>query len=60
MNLIIDVYGFSRTYSWILFSSAAVLMAPVIIQSALQDFEEMAKAQQQQLLLGVNPTSYPR
>jgi len=47
-----DAYGFSRTYTWIFFSSAAILMAPVIIQSGLQDFEEMAKAQQRQMLLG--------
>ena len=51
-NIKTGAYGFSRTYSWIFFSSAAILFAPVIIQSGLQDFEEMAKMQQRQMLLG--------
>jgi len=59
-SLCTDLYGFSRTYSWIFFSSAAVLFAPAIIQSGLIDIEEMAKAQQRQMLLGTNPAAYPR
>jgi len=46
------LYGWSRTISWVLFSSSVVALAPVIFETERFSMEEQAKLQQRQMLLG--------
>ncbi|XP_064478089.1 mitochondrial import receptor subunit TOM22 homolog [Ornithodoros turicata] len=46
------MYGFSRSALWILFSSSAILLAPVIFEIERMQMEEMSRQQQRQILLG--------
>ena len=45
-------YASSRSLSWIVFSSGAVLFLPVMIETERMGIEEMQKQQQRQILLG--------
>ncbi|XP_057372818.1 mitochondrial import receptor subunit TOM22 homolog [Daphnia carinata] len=46
------LYSFARSASWILFSTSAILFAPVIFEVERAQMEEMQKQQQRQILLG--------
>ena len=45
-------YSKGRNITWIVFSTAALLFLPVMIESERVGFEEMEKAKRQQILLG--------
>ncbi|CAN7942447.1 unnamed protein product [Ixodes hexagonus] len=45
-------YGFSRAALWVLFSSSAILFAPVIFEVERLQMEELSRQQQRQILLG--------
>ena len=45
-------YSMSRTVSWILFSSAALLFMPVMIETERLQIQDQQKAQKSQILLG--------
>lgn len=45
-------YGVSRGVLWVLFSSSAILFAPVIFETERLQVEEMSRQQQRQILLG--------
>ena len=45
-------YVTSRVVSWVLFSSAAVMFMPIMIESERLGIEEAQKQQQRQILLG--------
>jgi import receptor subunit TOM22 len=46
------LYGFSRSATWIFFSSSAILIAPILFEIERSNMEEMQKSQQRQMLLG--------
>ena len=46
------LYSKSRNVTWIVFSTAAVLLLPAMLESERVSFEEMEKAKRQQILLG--------
>ena len=46
------VYSKGRNIMWVIFSTAALLFLPVMIESERVGFEEMEKARKQQILLG--------
>lgn len=46
------LYGFGRSAFWIIFSSSAILFAPVIFELERLQMEEMSRQQQRQILLG--------
>jgi len=46
------VYSLSRSVSWIMFSSSAILFMPIMIETERMGMEEMQKQQQRQILLG--------
>merc|ERR1712039_151883 len=46
------LYSMSRSASWIIFSSSAILFMPAMIQAERVGLEEMQKRQQRQVLLG--------
>ncbi|XP_059483662.1 mitochondrial import receptor subunit TOM22 homolog [Neocloeon triangulifer] len=48
------LYSFLRVSSWVFFSSAVILFAPVIFETERIQVEEMQKQQNRQLLLGPN------
>jgi import receptor subunit TOM22 len=48
------IYSFLRNSSWVIFSTATLLFAPVIFESERAQMEEMQKQQQRQILLGPN------
>lgn len=45
-------YGFGRAALWVLFSSSAILFAPVIFEVERLQMEELSRQQQRQILLG--------
>ena len=45
-------YSFARSASWIIFSTSAILFAPIIFEVERAQMEEMQKQQQRQILLG--------
>nr|BAN21230.1 maggie [Riptortus pedestris] len=47
-----SLYSFSRSSMWILFSSSAILLAPLMFEVERAQFEEDRKTQQRQALLG--------
>ncbi|XP_037074218.1 mitochondrial import receptor subunit TOM22 homolog [Pollicipes pollicipes] len=47
-------YGLLCSSSWIFFSSAAILLAPLVFEIERTQMEEMHKQQQRQILLGPN------
>lgn len=46
------LYSVSRSVSWIIFSSSAILFMPIMIETERMGMEEMQKQQQRQILLG--------
>ncbi|XP_070379426.1 mitochondrial import receptor subunit TOM22 homolog [Dermacentor albipictus] len=46
------LFGFGRSAFWIIFSSSAILFAPVIFELERLQVEEMSRQQQRQILLG--------
>eukprot|EP00095_Tigriopus_kingsejongensis_P001354 snap_masked-scaffold1322_size48131-processed-gene-0.1 protein:Tk01354 transcript:snap_masked-scaffold1322_size48131-processed-gene-0.1-mRNA-1 annotation:"mitochondrial import receptor subunit tom22 homolog" len=46
------LYSSSRSLSWIVFSSAAILFMPIMIETERMGIEEAQKQQQRQILLG--------
>ena len=46
------LYSISRSVSWIIFSSSAILFMPIMIETERMGMEEMQKQQQRQILLG--------
>uniref|UniRef100_A0A131YKW6 Mitochondrial import receptor subunit TOM22 homolog n=2 Tax=Rhipicephalus TaxID=426455 RepID=A0A131YKW6_RHIAP len=46
------LYSFGRSAFWIIFSSSAILFAPVIFELERLQVEEMSRQQQRQILLG--------
>lgn len=53
-NLILGLYTFSCSATWLLFSSSAILFAPVFFEVERAQMEEVQRAQQKQVLLGPN------
>ena len=51
-------YSMSRTVSWILFSSAALLFMPVMIETERLQIQDQQKAQKNQILLGTGIVLY--
>jgi len=47
-------YSWGRAGTWILFSSAIITIAPVLLEVEKFQMEEMQKMQQRQMLLGPN------
>jgi len=47
-----NLYGFSRSALWVLFTSSAVLLAPLALEMERSQMEEFNKQQQRQILLG--------
>lgn len=47
-------YSFSRTATWIFFSSSIILFAPVIFEIERANMEEHQRREQKQVLLGPN------
>ncbi|EFX69667.1 hypothetical protein DAPPUDRAFT_62022 [Daphnia pulex] len=45
-------YSFARSASWVIFSTSAILFAPIIFEVERAQMEEMQKQQQRQILLG--------
>ncbi|KAK6625239.1 hypothetical protein RUM43_005533 [Polyplax serrata] len=48
------LYSFSRTATWIFFSSSLILFAPVIFEIERANMEEVQRREQKQVLLGPN------
>ncbi|KAI4495428.1 hypothetical protein M0802_008642 [Mischocyttarus mexicanus] len=48
------LYTFSCSATWLLFSSSAILFAPVFFEVERAQMEEVQRAQQKQVLLGPN------
>lgn len=48
------LYAFSCSATWLLFSSSAILFAPVFFEVERAQMEEAQRAQQKQVLLGPN------
>merc|ERR1712063_131162 len=46
------LYSFARSASWVVFSTSAILFAPIIFEVERAQMEEMQKQQQRQILLG--------
>lgn len=46
------IYRFTCNASWIFFTSAAILYAPVLFETERAQMEEMQRSQQKQVLLG--------
>merc|ERR1712136_289266 len=46
------LFSFARSASWIVFSTSAILFAPIIFEVERAQMEEMQKQQQRQILLG--------
>jgi len=46
------LFSFGRSASWVIFSTATILFAPVIFELERAQMEEMQKQQQRQILLG--------
>ncbi|KAK0092423.1 hypothetical protein PV326_001494 [Microctonus aethiopoides] len=53
-NLGTALYNFSCSATWVLFSTSAILFAPMIIEVERAQMEEMQRTQQKQVLLGPN------
>lgn len=51
------LYGFSRSATWVVFSSSTILLAPVIFEMERSQMDEMQKQQQRQILLGPGAAS---
>jgi len=49
-------YSFSCTATWLIFSSSAILFAPLIFEIERAQMEEAQRNQQKQVLLGPNST----
>ncbi|XP_044269410.1 mitochondrial import receptor subunit TOM22 homolog isoform X2 [Tribolium madens] len=49
-----NLYSFSRSALWIVFSTSIILFAPVIFEVERAQMEEMQRNQQKQMLLGPN------
>ncbi|KAL3268605.1 hypothetical protein HHI36_007711 [Cryptolaemus montrouzieri] len=49
-----NLYNFSRSALWIVFSTSIILFAPVIFEVERAQMEEMQRTQQKQMLLGPN------
>lgn len=49
-----SLYAFSRSATWLFFSSSAILFAPVLFELERVQAEEMHRTQQKQVLLGPN------
>uniref|UniRef100_A0A6P7FHL4 Mitochondrial import receptor subunit TOM22 homolog n=1 Tax=Diabrotica virgifera virgifera TaxID=50390 RepID=A0A6P7FHL4_DIAVI len=47
-------YSFSRSATWVVFSTSIILFAPIIFEVERAQMEEMQKNQQKQILLGPN------
>lgn len=47
-------YGFSCSATWLIFSSSAILFAPVLFEVERAQVEEAQRTQQKQVLLGPN------
>jgi len=47
-----QLYGFSRSALWVLFTSSVVLLAPLALEMERSQLDEMSKQQQRQILLG--------
>jgi len=52
LSTIKGLYSFGRSASWIIFSSSAILFAPIIFEVERAQMEEMQRQQQRQILLG--------
>jgi len=46
------LFSMSRSISWIIFSSSAILFMPIMLETERMGMEEMQKMQQRQILLG--------
>ncbi|PSN45748.1 hypothetical protein C0J52_13786 [Blattella germanica] len=46
------LYGFSRTATWLFFSTSVLLFAPLIFEVERAQMEEVQRSQQKQVLLG--------
>uniref|UniRef100_A0A0A9Y9P7 Mitochondrial import receptor subunit TOM22 homolog n=2 Tax=Lygus hesperus TaxID=30085 RepID=A0A0A9Y9P7_LYGHE len=49
-----NLYSFTRSTMWIIFSSSAILLAPVLFEVERAQMVEVQKSQQKQVLLGPN------
>ncbi|KAK0174707.1 hypothetical protein PV327_010444 [Microctonus hyperodae] len=49
-----SLYNLSCSATWVLFSTSAILFAPMIIEIERAQMEEMQRTQQKQVLLGPN------
>jgi len=47
-----QLYGFSRSALWVVFTSSVVLLAPLALEMERSQLDEMSKQQQRQILLG--------
>ena len=45
-----NLYGFSRSALWVLFTSSVVLMAPLALEMERSQMEEFSKQQQRQVI----------
>ena len=52
LGLTKSCYAMSRTASWIIFSSAALLFMPIMIETERLQLQDQQKAQKTQMLLG--------
>ncbi|KAG8192842.1 hypothetical protein JTE90_014622 [Oedothorax gibbosus] len=52
-----SLYSFSRSAVWVFFSTATVLVAPVIFEVERMQLDEVQKQQQRQILLGPSAVS---
>lgn len=48
------LYGFSCSATWLIFSSSAILFAPILFEVERAQVQEMQRTQQKQVLLGPN------
>lgn len=62
----VGLYAFSCSAAWLLFSSSAILFAPILFEIERVQMEEVQRIQQKQVLLGpskamsnVNASSLP-
>ncbi|CAG2100338.1 unnamed protein product [Medioppia subpectinata] len=52
VNGVKQLYGFSRSALWVLFTSGVVLLAPLALEMERSQLDELSKQQQRQILLG--------
>ncbi|XP_020289070.1 mitochondrial import receptor subunit TOM22 homolog isoform X2 [Pseudomyrmex gracilis] len=48
------LYAFSRTATWLFFSSSVILFAPIIFEMERAQMEDLQRTQRKQVLLGPN------